>query len=88
MVSLSLGELDRRTQDLIEQVINSNEPALITDAEQPAAVVIPAQEYALQQQRLSLLERIARAKAELSVGHCHSQDEAEQLIDKWTSNGV
>jgi prevent-host-death family protein len=88
MVSLPLAELDRRTQELVEQVISTKEPALITNAEEPGAVVMPAQEYALQQQRLSLLERIARGKADLAAGRSHSQAEAERLIDDWILGGV
>ena len=88
MISLPLDGLGQRIQELVEQVISTREPALIASAEEPAAVVMPAREYALQQQRLALLERIAREKSDLSAGRFHSQDDAERLIDEWISGAA
>lgn len=88
MLSQPLNELDPRTQALVERVTTTKEPILITSAEEPAAVVMHAQEFLLQQQRLDLLERIARGKADLAAGRSFNQDEAERLIDEWVASGA
>jgi prevent-host-death family protein len=80
---LPFSALSEKTQRLVEQVQKTKRPLVITRRGHSAAVLLDAAEYQLQQQRLILMERIARGKRDIAEGRTHTQEEVEALLDEW-----
>jgi hypothetical protein len=50
-------------------------------------VLVEAQEYELHLRKLSLMERIMRAKREIAEDRYSTQEEVEKLLDEWSGEG-
>ena len=77
-----LNELHDQVRSLVDQVRTSGSPMVLTDEGRPAAVLAPAEEYALQQRRLALLEHIAEGEADIASGRVHAQEEIDAIVDR------
>ena len=72
----SIGDVQVRNKGTIGGSIAHSDPA----GDWPAAVLAPAEEYALQQRRLALLEHLAQGEADIAAGRVHTQEEIDALI--------
>ena len=79
---LPLADLDPNARQLVQRVLATKQPVGITENGRVAVVVVEAEEYRRQQQRLHLLERIAQAEEDFAAGRVHTQAEAEAVMDR------
>lgn len=75
--------LKRQTSDLLSDVERSKRPILITQHGLPSAYLVDVETYQLQQERMSILEGIARGEVALSDGRVLTQTQAKQRLSKW-----
>jgi prevent-host-death family protein len=78
----TLDELEPRLRALVEQV-RSGKAVLITDGEEPAAVLIDAGEYEKQQHKMWLMEKILLAEDDVRAGRVYTQEEVEAITESW-----
>jgi prevent-host-death family protein len=81
--ALPISSLSSETQRLVKQVRSSGRPLHITSRGQPAAVLVDAEDFELQQERLEIMKHIARGKRDIAAGRTYSQEEVESLLSKW-----
>jgi prevent-host-death family protein len=79
----AFSELSEETQSLIERVRETKQPLVITKDGQHAVVLVDAEQYELQQRRLTLMARIAEAERAIAEGRTHTQEEVEAMMEEW-----
>jgi PHD/YefM family antitoxin component YafN of YafNO toxin-antitoxin module len=84
---LSFNALEESIQQLVQQVQATKCPVVIARDGKAAAVLVEAQEYELHLRKLSLMERIMRAKREIAEDRYSTQEEVEKLLDEWSGEG-
>ena len=75
--------LKRKATDLISQLASDQEPVLITQHGLPAAYLIDVKMYEGMQNRLMLLEGIARGEKAIVEKRVLSHREAKQKMARW-----
>jgi len=75
--------LKRKATDVISQLTADQEPVLITQHGLPAAYLIDVQTYEVMQNRLTLLEGIARGEKAILEERVLSQKEAKLRMARW-----
>ena len=75
--------LKRKATDVISQLATDQEPVLITQHGLPAAYLIDVQMYEGMQNRLTLLEGIARGEKAILEKRVVSHKEAKQRMARW-----
>jgi len=75
--------LKRKATDIISQLASDQEPVLITQHGLPAAYLIDVQMYEGMQNRLTLLEGIARGEKAILEKRVLSHREAKQRMARW-----
>ncbi|MEI8293855.1 MAG: type II toxin-antitoxin system Phd/YefM family antitoxin [bacterium] len=75
--------LKRKATDVISQLTADQEPVLITQHGLPAAYLIDVQTYEVMQNRLTLLEGIARGEKAILEERVLSQEKAKQRMARW-----
>ena len=75
--------LKRQATKILADLHESKEPILITEHGKPSAYLIDVQDYEYMQNRLSILEGIARGERSLSVGRTLTHSEARGKMSKW-----
>ena len=75
--------LKRKATDLISQLASDQEPVLITQHGLPAAYLIDVKMYEGMQNRLTLLEGIARGEKAIVEKRVLSHREAKQKMARW-----
>lgn len=75
--------LKRKATDVISQLASDQEPVLITQHGLPAAYLIDVQMYESMQNRLTLLEGIARGEKAILEKRVLSHREAKQRMARW-----
>ncbi len=75
--------LKRRTTELLEEVENKKEPILITRHGLPSAYLIDAQSYEYDQNRMKILEGIARGEKALAEGRTLTHEQVVKRMSKW-----
>ena len=75
--------LKRKATDVISQLASDKEPVLITQHGLPAAYLIDVQMYEGMQNRLTLLEGIARGEKAILEKRVLSHREAKQRMARW-----
>ncbi|MCK9588258.1 MAG: type II toxin-antitoxin system Phd/YefM family antitoxin [Terrimicrobiaceae bacterium] len=75
--------LKRKATDVISQLASDQEPVLITQHGLPAAYLIDVQMYEGMQNRLSLLEGIARGEKAILEKRVFSHKEAKRRMARW-----
>lgn len=75
--------LKRKATDVISQLASDQEPVLITQHGLPAAYLIDVQMYEGMQNRLTLLEGIARGEKAILEKRVLSHREAKQRMARW-----
>ncbi len=64
-------------------VHDSKEPVLITEHGQPSAYLVDVQDYEMMQNRMRILEGIARGEAAIIDNRTYTQSEAKEKMSKW-----
>jgi prevent-host-death family protein len=75
--------LKRQATKILADLHESKEPILITEHGKPSAYLIDVQDYEYMQNRLSILEGIARGERSLSEGRTLTHSEARGKMSKW-----
>ena len=75
--------LKRQATKILSDLHASKEPVLITEHGRPSAYLLDVDDYELMQNRISILEGIARGETAYQDGRFSSQSEAKDLMAKW-----
>jgi prevent-host-death family protein len=75
--------LKRQATELLSDLEKSREPILITQHGLPSAYLLDVETYQLMQQRMAVLEGIARGEQAVAEGRAVSHTQAEQRLAKW-----
>lgn len=77
--------LKRKATEIISEVGRNRVPVLITHHGRPAAYVVDVETYERLNQRLSILEGIARGERAVEQGRVVSHAEAKKRMARWLS---
>lgn len=75
--------LKRRATELLAELRKNKQPILITERGLPAAYLVDADSFDRQQQKISILEGIARGERAIEEGNVVSHAEAAKRLSKW-----
>ena len=75
--------LKRKATDLLAELERDREPILITQHGLPSAYLVDVETFETLQQRMELLEGIARGEQAIEDGRTLTQDEAMQRMARW-----
>lgn len=75
--------LKRQATELLSDVERSREPILITQHGLPSAYLVDVESFELMQQRMSVLEGIARGEHAVAEGRVTSHAEARARLARW-----
>ncbi|TNC81380.1 MAG: type II toxin-antitoxin system prevent-host-death family antitoxin [Oleiphilus sp.] len=75
--------LKRQATKILADLHTSKEPVLITEHGQPSAYLVDVDDYELMQDRMRILEGIARGERAVFEGRIYSESEAEEKMSKW-----
>jgi prevent-host-death family protein len=75
--------LKRQATELLSDVQRDKEPILITQHGLPSAYLVDVETYQLMQQRMSVLEGIARGEQALAEGRVATHAEAKSRLARW-----
>jgi prevent-host-death family protein len=77
--------LKRKATDIIAGLEQDHEPVLITQYGKPAAYLIDVESFDALNQRISLLEGIARGEQAIDQGRILSHEDAKRRMGRWLS---
>lgn len=75
--------LKRQATELLSEIERSKEPILITQHGLPSAYLVDVESYELMQQRLSLLEGIARGEQAVAEDRTVTHSQAKERLARW-----
>ncbi len=75
--------LKRQATKILADLHDSKEPVLITEHGKPSAYLVDVDDYEFMQQRLTILEGIARGERAVEEGKVLSQQDAKGQMEKW-----
>jgi prevent-host-death family protein len=75
--------LKRQATKILAELHDSKEPVLITEHGQPSAYLIDVNDYEMMQNRILILEGIARGETAIKDNRTYTQAEAKEKISKW-----
>ncbi|SEM43440.1 prevent-host-death family protein [Pseudoxanthomonas sp. GM95] len=75
--------LKRQATELLSDIERDREPILITQHGLPSAYLVDVETYQALQQRLGILEGIARGEQALAEGRSVSHAQAKQRMGRW-----
>ena len=75
--------LKRHVTKVLAELHESKEPVLITEHGKPSAYLLDVEDYEHMQNRMRILEGIARGEQAIREGKVVSHDEAKQALSKW-----
>ena len=75
--------LKRQATELLSELEKSKEPILITQHGLPSAYLVDVESYELLQQRMSILEGIARGEMAIAEGRTMSHAQAKTRLARW-----
>jgi prevent-host-death family protein len=75
--------LKRKATEIIADLAQDHEPVLITQHGRPAAYLIDVDSFDALNQRIALLEGIARAEQAIDQGRVISHEEAKSRMERW-----
>ena len=77
--------LKRKATEIISEVDRERVPVLITQHGRPAAYLVDVETYERLNQRLAVLEGIARGERAIEQGRVVSHAEAKKRLARWLS---
>ncbi len=75
--------LKRHATKILADLRASKEPVLITEHGQPSAYLLDVDDYEMMQNRIKILEGIARGETAVQEGHVFSHLKAKDKMGKW-----
>jgi prevent-host-death family protein len=75
--------LKRQATRLISELQEAHSPILITEHGKPAAYLVDVHSYETQQDRIRVLEGIARGERAIQDGNILTHDQAKKRMKKW-----
>ena len=75
--------LKRQATKILAELHESKEPVLITEHGQPSAYLIDVDDYELMQNRIRILEGIARGESAVFESRIYDQSDAKEKMSKW-----
>ncbi|CCF68456.1 type II toxin-antitoxin system Phd/YefM family antitoxin [Xanthomonas citri] len=75
--------LKRQANELLAAAERDKEPILITQHGLPSAYLVDVASYERMQQRIALLEGIARGEMAVAEGRTLSHEQAQQRMARW-----
>lgn len=75
--------LKRQATRVLSDLRDSGEPVLITEHGKPSAYLVDVDSYELMQNRMHILEGIARGERAIMENRVFSQGEARRKMKKW-----
>ena len=75
--------LKRQATKILAELHTSKEPVLITGHGQPSAYLVDVEDYEFMQQRMAILEGVARGEQAIRNGNTLSNQEAKEKMSKW-----
>ena len=75
--------LKRQATKILAELHESKEPVLITEHGQPSAYLIDVEDYNFMQDRMVILEGLARGEEAIQNNNVYSQTEAREKMSKW-----
>lgn len=75
--------LKRQATKILADLHQTKEPVLITEHGKPSAYLVDVQDFESMQNRIQMLEGIARGEKAISEGRTYSESEAEEKMSKW-----
>ncbi len=75
--------LKRQATQILSELRSSGEPVLITEHGKPSAYLVDVDSYEFMQDRMKILEGIARGERAIFEGRTYTQDEAKKKMNKW-----
>ena len=75
--------LKRQATKILAELHSSKEPVLITEHGQPSAYLVDVEDYEFMQQRMEILEGVARGEQAIKNGNTFSNQEAKEKMSKW-----
>ncbi|MFS1891486.1 type II toxin-antitoxin system Phd/YefM family antitoxin [Vibrio lentus] len=75
--------LKRQATKILADLHDTKEPVLITEHGKPSAYLLDVDDYQFMQNRLAILEGIARGERAISEGKSLSNEEAKDKMSKW-----
>lgn len=75
--------LKRQATELLADVERDRQPILITQHGLPSAYLVDVESYQLMQQRMAVLEGIARGEQAVAQGRTASHAEARKRLARW-----
>ena len=75
--------LKRQATKILADLRDTKEPVLITEHGKPSAYLVDVSDYEFMQNRLSILEGIARGERALAEDRVVSHSEAKDKLSKW-----
>ncbi|MEO8160875.1 MAG: type II toxin-antitoxin system prevent-host-death family antitoxin [Arenimonas sp.] len=75
--------LKRQATELLSDIEQSKQPILITQHGLPSAYLVDVETFELMQQKMAILEGIARGEQAAAEGRVLSQAEAKRRLAKW-----
>ena len=75
--------LKRQATKILAELHESKEPVLITEHGQPSAYLIDVDDYKFMQDRMVILEGLARGEAAIQENRVYSKLEAREKMGKW-----
>ncbi|MEJ2763356.1 type II toxin-antitoxin system Phd/YefM family antitoxin [Photobacterium sp. MCCC 1A19761] len=75
--------LKRQATKILADLHDSKEPVLITEHGKPSAYLVDVEDYEFMQNRLAMLEGIARGERAIAEGNVTPHSEAKEKMSKW-----
>jgi prevent-host-death family protein len=75
--------LQRQATKVLADLRETGEPVLITERGKPSAYLVDVDSFEFMQQRMLLLEGIARGEQAIRENRTFSQSEARQKMSRW-----
>ena len=75
--------LKRQATKILSELHKSKEPVLITEHGKPSAYLVDVDHYEMMQNRMSILEGLARGETAIQEGRTFSQTQAREKMSKW-----
>ncbi len=75
--------LKRQATELLSDIAQDKEPILITQHGLPSAYLVDVESYELMQQRMTVLEGIARGEQAIAEGRVATHAQAKARLARW-----
>lgn len=75
--------LKRQATRILADLHESKEPVLITEYGQPSAYLVDVEDFEFMQNRLRILEGVARGETAILENRTYSQTEAKESLGRW-----